>query len=200
MHGDPNPRVLFDNEEVLEISPYDWSPDGKWLVFRAPPVVGQYADIHGVRPGIDTVPVPLVATKYGAGYPALSPDGRWLAYSSFESGRDEIYVVPFPNTGAAKWAVSTRGGNAPQWSHRGTELFYRSYGNGYLVAVEVRTKPTFSFGSTTSLFLAEGFDSWYAVAPDDRRFLMARPVAASGPEKLIVVENWFEELKAKSRK
>jgi len=173
-----------------------WTPDGKWLVFMAADS-GETADLHGVRPGIDTVPVPLVATKYAEGSPALSPDGRWLAYVSDESGQVEIYVVPFPDTHAAKWAVSTRGGSAPQWSHRGNELFYRSAGN--LVAVEVRTTPTFSVGKTTSLFPAGGYDYWYAVSPDGRRFLMIRPVDASGSNKLIVVDNWLEELGTKER-
>jgi hypothetical protein len=132
--------------------------------------------------------------------PALSPDGRWLAYTSDETGQFEIYVVPFPNTTAARWAVSTRGGTEPLWSHRGSELFYRD-GSGNLVAVEVKTTPTFSFGRQTLLFPASGFASeelglQYALAPNDQRFLMIRPL----PEKLIVVKNWFEELNAKSRK
>jgi hypothetical protein len=129
---------------------------------------------------------------------------RWLAYASNESGQYEIYIVPFPNSGAAKWAVSTRGGTEPQWSHSGSELFYRD-ASGNLVAVEIRTTPTFSLGRSMALFLAGGFASnelrrEYAVALDDRRFLMIRPLAANAPDKLIVVDNWFEELKAKLRK
>jgi len=113
-------------------------------------------------------------------------------------------VVPFPNTAAAKWVVSTHGGTEPQWSHSGSELFYRD-ASGNLVAVEVKTKPTFSVGRFAALFPAAGFASFqfspqYDVSLDDQRFLMIRPLAASGPDKLIVVENWFEELKAKSRK
>ena len=176
-----------------------WSPDGKWLIFAAIDDDGRISDIRGIRPGIDTASVPLVATQYLESSPALSPDGRWLAYRSNESGQNEIYVVPFPNTGAAKWAVSTRGGTDPQWSHKGSELFYRD-ASGNLVAVEVTTTPTFSLLGSTSLFPAEGYDNWYVVAPDDRRFLMIRPVPATGPDKVIVVENWFEELAAKSRK
>jgi serine/threonine-protein kinase len=181
-----------------------WSPDGKWLIFETEIDEPGSGDILGIRPGIDTVPVPLVATKFTELSPAISPDGRWLAYTSNETGQYEIYVVPFPNTSAAKWAVSTRGGTEPQWSHNGRELFYRDDARN-LVAVEVKTTPTFSLGRSTALFPAGGFDSlvWaprYAVAPDDRRFLMIRPVAGSAADKLIVVDNWFEELKAKSRK
>jgi len=135
---------------------------------------------------------------------ALSPDGRWLAYTSNETGQYEIYVVPFPNTSAAKWAVSTRGGTAPEWSHSGSELFYRDAAR-HLVAVDVNTNPTFSLGRSAVLFSTAGFAPYlsiqrYAVAPDDRRFLMIRPLATGTPDKLIVVENWFEELKAKLRK
>jgi serine/threonine-protein kinase len=181
-----------------------WSPDGKWLIYQTGSNEFGSGDILGIRPGIDTAPVPLVATKFTEVAPALSPDGRWLAYTSNESGQSEIYVVPFPNTRAAKWAVSTRGGTEPQWSHSGRELFYRD-GSGNLVAVAISTTPTFSLGGSTALFPAAGFaydelGLVYAVAPDDRRFLMIRPVAGSAPDKLIVVENWFEELKAKSRR
>jgi Tol biopolymer transport system component len=181
-----------------------WSPDEKWLIFQTDASELGSGDILGIRPGIDTAPVPLVATKFTEVAPALSPDGRWLAYTSNESGQSEIYVVPFPNTRAAKWAVSTRGGTEPQWSHSGRELFYRD-GSGNLMAVAIGTTPTFSLGGSTVLFPAAGFafDEFgleYAAASDDRRFLMIRPLAASGSDKLIVVENWFEELKAKSRK
>jgi len=113
-------------------------------------------------------------------------------------------VVPFPKTATAKWVVSTHGGSQPQWSHSGRELFYRD-ASGNLVAVEVKTTPTFSAGRSTTLFPATGFASFpfrpqYDVSGDDQHFLMIRPLPASGPDELIVVENWFEELKAKSRK
>jgi serine/threonine-protein kinase len=178
-----------------------WSPDGKWLIFvdvLEPGSIG----IFGIRPGIDTAPVPLVASKVIQVSPTLSRDGRWLAYDSNESGIPEVYVVPFPNTGTAKWAAG--GGTEPQWSRSGKELFYRD-ASGRLVAVEVKTRPTFSLGRSTPLFSAAGFESnqfvpQYDVSLDGRRFLMIRPIAASASDKLIVVDNWFEELKAKSRK
>ena len=195
--------VLQVHEKRGAFSPR-WSPDGKWLVFRGERGAAGNADILGIRPGIDTVAVPLVATKFSEIAPAISPDGRWLAYTSNESGQYEIYVVPFPNTAAAKWAVSTRGGTEPLWSHSGKELFYRD-GAGNLVAVEVQSTPTFSLGRSTALFPAAAYYSFargaqYAVAPDDRRFLMIRQVAGGAPDELIVVDNWFEELKARPRK
>jgi len=178
-----------------------WSPDGKWLIVRTDVASPGSGDILAIRPGIDTVPVPVVATTFTELSPALSPNGRWLAYVSNETGEDEIYVVPFPNSGAGKWAISAGAGTEPLWSHRGRELFYRA-ASGDLVAVEIHTQPRFSLGRSTALFPAAGFTSLrfgpqYAVAPDDRRFLMIR---AGTPDKLIVVENWFEELRAKSRR
>jgi len=181
-----------------------WTPDGKWLIFQTDIGSPGSGDILATRPGIDTAPVPVVATTFTEMSPALSPNGRWLAYISNETGADEIYVVPFPNTGAAKWQISAGGGTEPLWSHRGNELFYRD-ASGDLVAVEVHTNPTFSLGRSVALFPAAGFSSsrfWpqYAVALDDRRFLMIRPLQTGTPDKLIVVENWFEELRAKSRR
>src|SRR3989441_7824028 len=178
-----------------------WSPDGKWLIFRTDVSSPGSGDILAIRPGIDTAPVPVVATTFTEMSPALSPNGRWLAYVSNETGEDEIYVVPFPNTSAVKWAISAGGGTEPVWSHRGGELFYRA-ASGDLVAVAINTNPRFSLGRSAALFPAAGFTSLrfgpqYAVAPDDRRFLMIR---AGTPDKLIVVENWFEELRAKSRR
>lgn len=180
-----------------------WSPDGKWLVFRTDRSQRGAGDILGIRPGIDTAPVPLVATRFTESAPVISPDGRWLAYSSNESGHYEIYVVPFPRTAATIWAVSTGGGTEPLWSHSGKELFYRD-GDGNLVAVKVHSTPTFSYGPSTVLFPAGAYYSHaraveYAVAPGDRRFLMIRQIPSSVPDELIVVDNWFEELKAKQR-
>jgi Tol biopolymer transport system component len=180
-----------------------WSRDGKWLVFCTFKDKAGSGDILGIRPNIDTLPVALVATNFTEGSPDISPDGRWLAYTSNESGHDEVYVVPFPNTGSAKWQVSTRGGTEPVWAHSGRELFYRD-GDANLVATAVRSNPTFAVGDAVVLFPAAGFRTGasrahYAVAPDDRRFLMI-PRSVSTADKLVAVENWFEELNAKARK
>ena len=181
-----------------------WSPDAKWLIFNTDIASPGAGDILAIRPGVDTAPVPVVASRFSEISAVLSPNGRWLAYVSNETGADEIYVVPFPNKGSTKLAISTSGGTEPLWSHRGNELFYRD-ASGNFVAVEVTTSPTFSFGRAHKLFPAAGFTSLrftpqYAVGPGDRRFLFVRPLETSTPDKLIVVENWFEELKAKSRK
>ena len=85
-------------------------------------------DLFALSPDGDTLT--LVASPFNERIPKLSPDGRWLAYSSDESGRQEIYVRPFPNTGDAKWQVSTNGGYFPMWAHSGGELFYRTAQRG----------------------------------------------------------------------
>jgi Tol biopolymer transport system component len=181
-----------------------WSSDGRWLIYQTDTRSPGAGDILAIRPGIDTAPVPVVATRFTEISPALSPNSRWLAYVSNETGKDEIYVVPFPNTGTGKWAISEGGGTEPVWSHRGSELFYRDASEN-LVAVKVNTSPTFSLGRTTVLFPAAGFTAdrfhpQYAVAPDDRRFLMVRPLKTSAPDKLIFVQNWVEELKTRAMK
>ena len=202
--ADGSTQAALQVHEKRELYSPRWSPDGKWLVFRTARTQAGAGDILGIRPGIDTVGVPLVATRFTESAPAISPDGRWLAYSSNESGQYEIYVVPFSNTTATKWAVSARGGTEPLWSHSGKELFYRDVA-GNLVAVEVQSTPTFALGRSTALFPATAYYSVpraleYAVAPDDQRFLMIRQVPGGAPDELIVVDNWFEELKAKQRK
>ena len=128
-------------------------------------------------------------------------DGRWLAYSSGVSGRKEVYVRPFPNAEDAMWQVSFDGGAEPVWAHSGRELFYRN-AQRRLVAVEVSTDPTFEVGTHRLLFDTRPFPlnddhHFYAVSPDDRRFLFLRSVGApagTAPSELILVEHWMQEL------
>jgi len=147
--------------------------------------------------------VPLVTTAAAEGNPALSPDGRWLAYSSDESGTMEVYVRPFPEVASARWQVSTTGGTQPVWANSGRELFYRN-GRNELVAAEVRAGPGFSVGEQRALFsvapyASPGFFQSYGVSPDGRRFLMVSEGASSQENELILTENWFQELKARTR-
>ncbi|MEE8147578.1 MAG: hypothetical protein V3T24_08245, partial [Longimicrobiales bacterium] len=181
-----------------------WSPDGEWLVFRAPAVGGATRDILGFRPGVDSAAVPLVATDFAENSPALSPDGRWLAYTSDESGQDEVYVRPFPDVNTGRWLVSNGGGITPLWAHSGRELFFLTSDGGFMAA-HVETTPSFRVTETERLFelppgTSEGLAAgWYDVTTDDQRFLMARvPQAETGDSdvpQLILVKNFFEELK-----
>ncbi len=184
-----------------------WSPDKRWLLFRTGGTVGQVGgrDIVGIRPGIDSTPVPLVASPYDEQAIALSPDGSLLAYESDETGRTEVFLRPFPNTQSAKWQVSNGGGVAPLWSKDGRELFYVS-GNRDMMAVSVRSGAEPDIGEPQALFqlpedLYFSFQEFYTphdVGPDGR-FVMARNVTPRSTidAPLIVTENWYEELKAR---
>jgi DNA-binding SARP family transcriptional activator len=177
-----------------------WAPDGKWLTFERDADHPDRNDIVGIRPGIDTAPVSLVATGMHAGMQALSPDSHWMAYASDVTGRFEVYVVPFPNTKAGKVQISTLGGVSPKWPAHGNEIIYREL-SGDVMSVAVRTAPTFSFSKPRRLFAAKWSEimfNGYTVSPDGQRILMIRRLGAGVPDKLVVVENWFEDLKAKS--
>ena len=178
-----------------------WSPDGTWLVYRTNLNRAGNGDILAVRPARDTAPRALAATRALELSPAISPDGRWLAYSSDQTGRHEVYVTSFPDTGSGRWRISDEGGATPLWAHSGRELFYRGP-QGAMVAVQVRTEPVFSKASSRILFEGREFSSgWihptYDVARDDRRFLMWRSVGGARPDRLILVQDFFEELRQK---
>ncbi|MDP3767454.1 MAG: hypothetical protein Q8S13_05525, partial [Dehalococcoidia bacterium] len=195
----PAQLVLDDQQTINEVA---WSRDGRWLVFRRGSMPG--TDIMALRPGVDSAPTAIVATAFSERAPALSPDGRWLAYVSDESGRSEIYVRPFPDAARAKWQVSLAGGTEPLWARSGRELFYRNV-SGELVAAEILAGPTFTVGRQRALFPASGYVAdashrLYDIAPDDRRFLMIRERSGGERADLILVQNWFEELRAKVRR
>jgi serine/threonine-protein kinase len=174
------------------------SRDGRWIILRVG--VGGGRDIYGLRPGIDSAPVALIATEFQEHSPSLSPDGHWLAYVSNESGRREVYVRPFPNVGAAKWQVSTSGGSEPLWANSGRELFFKNR-SAELVAVSVQTRPAFRILSSQPLFSVRGYytetlHTSYAVSADDRSFIFVRRLGTD-EGRLMMVLNWFEELKSK---
>jgi serine/threonine-protein kinase len=185
-----NPRELGEGLE---------SRDGQWLVLRSADAA--CCDILAMRPGVDSVPKPLLATSFRERSPSLSPDGKWLAYASDETGRFEVFVRPFPDAQSAKWQVSTGGGSSPHWSAQGNELFYLDNANE-MQAAHVTTRPTFGILSTERLFSASGYfvSPWaqaYDVSPDGQRFLMLRVGSATGavPASLVLVENYLTELR-----
>jgi serine/threonine-protein kinase len=181
------------------------SQDGRWLVFASSAESDGNGDIFGLALGSDSLPVPLVTTQSTEAQPALSPDGRWLAYVSDESGRLEVYVVPFPNTAESRTVVSSAGGTEPAWAHSGRELFYKNAA-GSLVQAELTTEPTFAVTGERTLFPVGDYQddavhARYIVTPDDERFLMIRNTpldadATTSPAPVLVL-NFFEELKAK---
>lgn len=146
-------------------------------------------------------PFPLVQSPYREGAPRLSPDGRWLAYRSNESGREEVYVTTFPSP-SAKWQISTGGGAQPHWRHDGKELYYVA-ADSRLMAVQVQgaltSKAGFAADVPQALFemrlpyvLMLDFD-FYDVAADGRRFLINTSVDEVRGTPLTVVVNWAAE-------
>jgi serine/threonine-protein kinase len=183
------------------------SPDGRWIVTRIRGGLGhQGRDIVGFHPG-DTTAVPLIASSaFDENAFRLSPDGRWIAYESDETGRREVYVRPFPNTGDGKWQASTDGGYAPLWAPSGRELFFVDVQRRMTsVPFTAGTPPRFGdrrvlFTMSSDLYLWENdYYTPFDISPDGRRFLMARQLPATGgsDSQLIVVENWFTELRQK---
>ena len=112
--------------------------------------VPQPLDIGALSMEGDHKRIPLLQEKYLEIQPKISPDGRWMAYLSDESGKNEIYVRPFPEVNKGRWQISTSGGNSPLWSRDGRELFYRSADS--VMAVAVQTEPTFKPGKPEVLF------------------------------------------------
>ena len=193
--------------ETLVRSPFAFAHavetrDGKWLLPRRSFLEAGAGDIYGVRAGDSTL-VPLVTGPATEVEPTVSPDGRWLAYASSESGTPEVYVRPFPDAGSARWQVSVAGGRDPLWSHSGRELFYLSTSNR-LMSVAVAPGATFSFQQPKALFSTAAYVPGtamqpYDVTPDDKRFLFMRETTPNERNELIVVENWTEELKARAK-
>ncbi|ODT02012.1 MAG: hypothetical protein ABS52_15545 [Gemmatimonadetes bacterium SCN 70-22] len=178
----------------------DVSSDGRALIAaRASP--GASSEIVGFRPGIDSAARTLVAGPFLTQYATLSPDGRWIAYSGNETGQDQVYVRPFPETDDGKWQVSPGGGIEPVWAHGGRELFYRAP-SGDLVSVEMTLDRSGAprFAAPRPLFritIDENADGrHYHVMPDDQHFVLLHTIGGSKRE-LMVVENFAEELRRK---
>ncbi len=201
-----------------------WTPDGKSVSFLSdrPTAAGSTAKgnvLHrweqvadGTReatrtadPGADSLARSIVATGSRATGAALSPDSRWLAYVSNEQGANEVFVRPYPNVNGGKWQVSSGGGSAPLWAHSGRELFYVA--NGKMQVVSIRPGPPFSADPPRVLFTIPAniragspMAGTFAITPDDRRFLMVRDNKwedMAGTPTLVVVQNFFDELRSK---
>ncbi len=177
-------------ESPRKQAPGSWTPDGKTFAFTQEGLTGKYEiwlltmPEHRVRP--------LIQRPYFDQSPTISPDGRWLAFLSDETGRNEIYVQPFPQLGA-KWQISTGGAFAPRWEPtHGRELYYQN--GDKLMAVSIRTSPTFAAGAPRVLFTGPYEESGYDVSKDGR-FIMSEHLPS--PTDIVLIQNWFEELKTR---
>jgi eukaryotic-like serine/threonine-protein kinase len=214
-NGTGTAEMLLESDTQLVANAM--TPDGKRLIFRSGSGSQggsdlMLLDLSDARPGSPQPSAdrtsPLVQTSFEEHSADLSPDGRWLAYQSNSSGRFEVYVRPFPDVAAGQWLVSTAGGSEPRWAANGQELFYRDP-KGAVISVPIGPGATWSMGTPVQLFEGSSFlfgaaltfnARTYDVSPDGRRFLMIKNADApvsSAPARIILVQNWFEDLKAK---
>ena len=161
--------------------PFSWSPDGDVLAY------GESGDIRLFN--LDGTSTSFTNTPFRESFARFSPDGRWIAYASDESGKDEVYVTSFPIPGA-KSLISTDGGTDPVWALDGRRLFYLNGNQLMQVAM--------SFGETIVAgrpeLVVEGEIIDYDVYPDGERIIAIRPEGSGGWNRLHVVLNWFPEL------
>lgn len=179
------------------VRPMSWTAKGE-LVYEE--LMGPAIQIQPLDGGSSMRPLRVFDRPeyFNEKLPALSPDGRWLAYQSTESGSMEIYVRPFPDVAAGRWQVSVGGGFAPLWSAAGDEIYYRN--DRQLMAVPVRTTPTFTPSAPKALFRLAGYvlagtrGIRYEVAPDGRFLMLKDEDGRETRDRIVVVQHWFEEL------
>ena len=197
------------------------TPDGRWLVVREGDGRGtvdlallELANHRGAKPPSSETK-PLVPSPFLESNAEISRDGRWLAYQSNISGSLEIYLQPFPDSDIRRWQISRGGGTEPLWSRDGKELFYRGP-SGAVMRISIDAQSPTPPGTPIKLFeasshalggrgeFAELRRRTYDVSLDGRRFLMIKSdnvqAASPPPERIVLVQNWFEELKAKLSK
>jgi serine/threonine-protein kinase len=195
--GEAELLVAYEQELVENV----WSHDGDWLIARTNAIEDNLGDILAWRVEEDSIPTPMVATGFSEMAPTLSPNSRFLAYTSNDAGSRHVYVVSFPDR-AGREQISVDVGTEPVWSRDGRELFYRKGAAGDLMAVEVETEGEFRFGEERVLFDADEYRAnaqhpHYDVSPDGQRFVMLRPVEAARvvtEDPVWLVLNWFTEL------
>ena len=191
------------NEEMLlktgiNARPTDWSRDGKFVVYM------QFAGTRGndlllLPMEGDRKPIPYLQTPFNEADAQFSPDGKWMAYSSNESGQPQVYVQPIPTTGA-KWQISAAGGDQPRWRRDGKELFYLS-SDQKLTVVPIKSAATFEAGPPQALFEIQPLFApllgrfAYQPTADGQRFLVLANTGSSAPPPINVVLNWQAGLK-----
>jgi serine/threonine protein kinase len=178
--------------------PYDWSRDGHFIIYGVIDPKTSW-DLWVLPLDGDRTPIPFLQTNFDERQAQFSPNGKWVAYTSNESGRVEVHVRPFP-AAAGNWQVSTDGGEQPRWRSDGKELFYLS-ADHKLMALEVNTEgPTFEHHAPKALFVTRvgGIDTpghYYAVTDDGQRFLLNNLVEEAAHTPITVVTNWTAGLK-----
>ena len=201
--GEPTLLVASDYNAVLA----DWSRDGRYAVFHGPSGEGTAEDILYIEleaGGGPFKPKVFLSTPAAESSPKLSPDGRFVAYVSNESGRHEVYVRPFP-AGAGRWQASLNGGEQPRWRNDGKELFYVENETAMMAMPVSAAGQALTLGQPQRLFESadlnfRGFP-WpqYDVSADGQRFLTSTPVESDAALSIHIVLNWFEEFRDRQR-
>jgi Tol biopolymer transport system component len=176
----------------VDKTPYSWSSDGKTIAFSGiDPKAKNRTGMLGTVSIADGKTSPFAANPFNQGEPSFSPDGKWIAYTSNESGKFEVYVRTFPDAGG-KWQISSSGGEDPLWSRDGTEIFFDV--GTRVMSVPVRTSPTFEAGAPQLLFEAPiRGDSGvqFDAAADGKKFLVDADVTESAEAPITLVQNWL---------
>ena len=168
------------------------SPDGEWLIYG--PLAGAF-DIHGIRPGQDTVPIRLLDSDASELGPQISPNGEWLAYISSEQGGNEVFIRPFPDVETTRYQISTNGASNVFWSRSGREIFFVSNDfRLYAVSLDFLPGGRVAVREPELLFSIPGGVA-IDVLPGDQNFIVLRYRTDGISGRLIVVENWVEELR-----
>jgi Tol biopolymer transport system component/predicted Ser/Thr protein kinase len=192
--GPAEEKLLLHTDEYK--SALSWSKDGKYITYASLSPKNRF-DLWALPTFGDKKPIPIAVSPFNEVNPALSPDGRYVAYVSNESGRDEIYVQTFPGAGG-KWQVSNGGGSDPSWRDDGKEMYYRSP-DQKLMAVEVHTVGAdFQAGVPRALFPIQirpgNPRNKYAPSADGQRFIIAAPLGRASMSPTTVVLNWMAGL------
>ena len=183
------------------ITPSDWSSDGRFVLYTFSGSFPATSDIWALPISGDRQPFPVANTRFGESLGTFSPDGRWIAYVSDETGQPNVYVQPFLRAGG-KQRISVNGGRNPHWSGNGKELFYLD-ADGAMTAVSITTADTVTVGLPETLFPVAtlSVNQMFSVTRDGQRFLVnARPPNTASVSPLTVIINWTSTLGELTRK
>jgi Tol biopolymer transport system component len=207
INADGSQTTLLLDDDTHRLLGAEISSDGHWLIYRR----GQEAQSLSDGSGFSDLYLrdltgseddrPIVATEFDERSPALSPDGRWLLFTSDRSGSDEVYALPFPNTDGPLSQISEGGGGEPLWARDGSEIYYRN-SNDEMVEVTVSGGSPLAVLERTVLFSTIDFQEnttgaiqSYQIHPDGTRFLMIQKGDLLG--RVILVKNWLDEVRAR---
>jgi len=191
--GSGHAETLLPGSQPFTSSQPDWSRDGRHFVYvKFGAKTGE--DIWVYTPGARNTPTSLLAAPANESCPTLSPDGRFIAYQSDESGTTQIYVRPFPNVNARREQISRSGGRNPKWSRDGTEILYVSENGIMRAAVGKSGASALLFGDPSLALALSGLVS-FDVSPDGRSLAIERTPVEKAPKEINVVLNWFDELR-----